>query len=295
MDTRELGEIDGKDMWKTISEDVKSPRTELLYNIDDVYNYGAIREGDWKYIYGSVNKGKFDDWYGASDEEYDYNVDEVLTSKTANTLTAFNTFQQIKEKYHLQNNTILLNKSKLLELRSSATVTCKEIHHNDDVTKCNPLESPCLFNLKDDPCERFNLAKINPMMVLNLEQNLIKMRSNVVPPRNVPRDPNADPVNWNNTWTNWVDYIELREENCSSESLSPIMIALIAFVCLLLIICSLIATGRFIRRPKRKTTNRESISFDIVESAKDCTDMALSKNYELSHIEHIKENGRTIE
>lgn len=290
----ELDEIDGKDMWKTISEDVKSPRTELIYNIDDVYNYGAIRQGDWKYLYGTVDKGKYDDWYGESDEEdYDYDVGQVLESETSNALTAFNTYQQIKERHHLINNaTKLLDAIKVLDLRKGATVLCSEIDEDDvDVKqKCNPLESPCLFNIKDDPCERYNLAQKRPIVVLNLEQSLMEARRNIVPPRNKPRDPNADPAKWNNTWTNWMDFMEAKEKK-SNELLSPLAIVLISFACFLFILCTLC----IVNGTKRKITKNESIVFEIVDEPKECTKFKLSKDYELSHIEHIKEDGRTIE
>lgn len=54
MDVRELGEIDGIDMWDSLVDNKESPRTEFVYNIDDIGDvYAAIRHGDWKYITGN--------------------------------------------------------------------------------------------------------------------------------------------------------------------------------------------------------------------------------------------------
>jgi hypothetical protein len=53
MDPKELGDIDGVSMWESLSTGGPSPRTEFVYNIDDVDNpYAAIRMGDWKYVIG---------------------------------------------------------------------------------------------------------------------------------------------------------------------------------------------------------------------------------------------------
>lgn len=48
----ELGNIDGIDMWKALSENQPSPRMEVLHNIDPIEDYAALRRGDWKYVTG---------------------------------------------------------------------------------------------------------------------------------------------------------------------------------------------------------------------------------------------------
>ncbi|KAL3843148.1 hypothetical protein ACJMK2_021100 [Sinanodonta woodiana] len=53
--------IDGMDMWSTISENTTSPRTEFVYNIDEIKKNAAIRVGDYKLIEGSA--GAFNGWY----------------------------------------------------------------------------------------------------------------------------------------------------------------------------------------------------------------------------------------
>lgn len=52
-DVKDLGVIDGINMWPTLSEDKPSPRSDLVHNIDDIGDvYAALRRGDWKYIKG---------------------------------------------------------------------------------------------------------------------------------------------------------------------------------------------------------------------------------------------------
>ena len=51
---------DGKDVWPHLSEDEKSPRKELLLNIDDmVYQNSGIRVGKWKLIFQERKASKF--------------------------------------------------------------------------------------------------------------------------------------------------------------------------------------------------------------------------------------------
>ena len=41
--------LDGMDMWRTISENAPSPRTEIVYNIEPFR--AGIRDGDWKLVW----------------------------------------------------------------------------------------------------------------------------------------------------------------------------------------------------------------------------------------------------
>jgi len=50
--TQDLGAIDGISMWESFSNDKKSPRKQILHNIDDITGYAAIRDINFKYIKG---------------------------------------------------------------------------------------------------------------------------------------------------------------------------------------------------------------------------------------------------
>lgn len=43
---------------------------------------------------------------------------------------------------------------------------------------------------------------------MNLEQALNKYNTTALPPGNLPLDPRGNPKYWNNTWTNFGDYIK---------------------------------------------------------------------------------------
>ena len=61
-----------------------------------------------------------------------------------------------------------LSASALLRLRSEAEVRCPPFEDRDGAedksTECKPMEAPCLFNLREDPCERVNLAAARPQV-----------------------------------------------------------------------------------------------------------------------------------
>lgn len=244
MDKSELGQIDGLDMWKTISEGVDSPRNELIYNIDDVLHYAAVRQGEWKYTTGSTSKGKTDKWFGDSgkNEAYFYDKNAILNSKVASALAGIITYKQISEKnnksHHGTDFSVnFIDTDKIDKLRDDATIKCKKINLDDQLEhhKCSLKDSPCLFNIKEDPCERINRASERPNIVLNMEQLIMKYRQTALPPRNVPRDPNADPAKWNNTWTNWQDCENVVKHKLSFNSLPPLAIGLISAAALAVI------------------------------------------------------------
>ncbi|PSN49058.1 hypothetical protein C0J52_10594 [Blattella germanica] len=233
MDVRKLGNIDGIDMWKVLSENTASPRLEVLHNIDPIEEYAAIRRGDWKYITGTTQEGRVDEWYGESgyDNPQRYDTESVLNSKAGVAITGFITKLQVLEKKLIrmaENQTPgkaninikpewrkmkLLTETTITKLRHQAQVHCNQNSISSAMNKtnisletaCRPMEAPCLFNIRDDPCETINLASTRPLVLHSLEESLERFRNSMVKPLNIPGDPMANPIHWNNTWVNWKD------------------------------------------------------------------------------------------
>nr|CAD7437688.1 unnamed protein product [Timema bartmani] len=219
LDTSRLGQIDGIDMWKSLSEGTPSARTEIVHNIDEIEDYDTIRRGDWKYIRGSTQSGQVDGWYGESGiDSPSYNADRVLSSRTGITLAGMITKLQIKEKESSRRTTQenessfsdsgkgpwqLLTSSTIRSLRQQAEVRC-DLPTNGSVP-CNPRSHACLFNIREDPCETTNLASQRPAVLNSLKDTLERYRGTTVRPLNVPGEARANPALWNDTWVSWGD------------------------------------------------------------------------------------------
>lgn len=130
-DPRDLGKCDGYNVWETLSNKAPSPRSEILLNIDPICNVSAIRVGNFKVIQGTMYEGKWDGWYGPSGRE-NSSVAEIFKKKFSR-----------------------------LPARDSE-ILCGEKPKN--ATPCYPAKSPCLFDVKADPCEFNNLAYENPQV-----------------------------------------------------------------------------------------------------------------------------------
>lgn len=84
-----------------------------------------------------------------------------------------------------------------------ATISCQ----NEQIMQCHPLESPCLFDVINDPCEENNLADKYPNIMKTLMMRLEEFNASALPPGNLPIDERGNPNYFNHVWTNFGDYI----------------------------------------------------------------------------------------
>jgi arylsulfatase A-like enzyme len=62
--------LDGLNVWDVIAENKPSPRTEIIYNIEPFR--GAVRQGDWKFIWRTLVPASFD-LYNLAEDPYEKN------------------------------------------------------------------------------------------------------------------------------------------------------------------------------------------------------------------------------
>lgn len=77
-------DIDGLDLWETLSENTPSKREEALINIDPIWEMASLVVGDYKVVQGTNFEGDWDGWYGpAGDRDpNNYETDKVSNSNT---------------------------------------------------------------------------------------------------------------------------------------------------------------------------------------------------------------------
>lgn len=106
-------DTDGLDQWLSLVQNVRSPRTEFLYNIDEIERNAAYRRGNWKLVVGQYKGGKFDAHFGHRGDEnvrfipYDYS--SVINSDVSKSLATVGR---------------VASPSEITFIRNQATVNC---------------------------------------------------------------------------------------------------------------------------------------------------------------------------
>lgn len=95
---------------------------------------------------GTNYNGEWDGWYGPSGlrNASDYDIDSIKKSPAGKAIGKLG---------------LMPSNEKIESLRTKATVECTLSESLIEGIPCKPLEQPCLFNVKEDPCEQVNLAK----------------------------------------------------------------------------------------------------------------------------------------
>lgn len=196
----QLGHIDGINQWDYLTKSqVKSPRKEILLNIDEVKGEEAMIMGNWKLI--KINTSPTD--FGGSsgrDDKYNYNMTAVLTCKTHQILNAYSNEIEKDSKKTAQLFWKLRNRAKIdKHCRSRINDTNNE---NGSNAKC--FKEGCLFRISDDHCEFKDLSQKRVEIVTKLRRKLNKHRKSLVKQLINNFDPNSDPKYFHNYWSPWV-------------------------------------------------------------------------------------------
>ncbi|XP_068717714.1 arylsulfatase B-like isoform X2 [Montipora capricornis] len=164
-DIHQLTNIDGFDMWKTLSEPTDSPRVEILHNIDPESGAAAYRFRNWKLVLNM--RSQWNGWYAPPGSD--------------DTSRLFRGTAALK----------------------NAVVTCGKPPSSPP--ECTKEAGPCLFNIEEDPCEYVNQAKAEPEVLASMLHWLEQYNNTMVPPRNKPIDPRSNPDNFGGVWSPWIN------------------------------------------------------------------------------------------
>lgn len=189
--------LDGVDIWQSLSENLPSPRKDLLIIADQTTPYCSYIRGNYKIVNGTRLHGAYDTWLGKNYEDNEDFRDNygsrVVESLAGRALSKFAT-EDIDS---------------LETLRARAQISCngKETIHRRGSAACEPLVRPCLFDIVADPCETTNIADQLPEVYAELLEEANEYMRKAMPVKNKPSDPRADPILHHNVWSNWFDEV----------------------------------------------------------------------------------------
>uniref|UniRef100_A0A1B0C820 Putative arylsulfatase b n=1 Tax=Lutzomyia longipalpis TaxID=7200 RepID=A0A1B0C820_LUTLO len=192
--TRPLEKLDGYDIWPTLMKNLRSPRSEIIHDIDPIDGLVSYYRRGWKYVNGTNSGGLYDSWLGVRSQypnpnEKNY-VDNIRNSLAWNALAPF-------AQRSLSGKTIK-------KIRKFTKVICQP--KMPYATACDPLKGPCLFRIKDDPCELNNLAQNYPQQTQLMALLVEEYKKRSLYPINLPDDlENCDPNKYNGVFTWWLD------------------------------------------------------------------------------------------
>ncbi|KAL4707476.1 hypothetical protein ACJJTC_000120 [Scirpophaga incertulas] len=189
-DTSILKGIDGFNSWEALSKDLKTERTSVVHNIDDIFGSAAITINQWKLLKGTTYNGTWDGWYETSKRKGEYQIDATLQSRAAKAIRSLG---------------LMPDKDKVFKMRAAASINCSQ--STTAPIACNPLVAPCLFNIDDDPCERVNMAEKEPEILQKMLIKLKEINATAVPPNNRNLDLRGDPKYWGRVFVNFGDFV----------------------------------------------------------------------------------------
>ncbi|XP_017156863.1 arylsulfatase B [Drosophila miranda] len=186
--------LDGLNLWPSLSASAQPQPRNLLHVLDDVFGYSSYTQDTLKYVNGSSFEGRYDHWLGELEDG-----EEDPNSRDYGQLVRASEVQAVL-------GNVAPTDDRIRHMRDEATQRCpiQERDPEDPVYLCEPLKAACLFDLANDPCERYNLANLYPLQLQLLAQEVEELRLTALPSARVPRaDDRADPALHDGHWEWW--------------------------------------------------------------------------------------------
>ncbi|OQV16695.1 Arylsulfatase B [Hypsibius exemplaris] len=148
-----IDNLDGYDIWDSISKGLPSPRKEILHQIDPVWGEYALRWNQYKLISGSHANAagyRIDKWY---DPEGGFHANYVVPN-------------------------------------APGALACAD-KKTAEIVACDAVAMPCLFDIEMDPCEYWNIAAERTDIVDYMMDLIRAFNETALPSNNLPQDPRA--------------------------------------------------------------------------------------------------------
>ncbi|XP_075534850.1 arylsulfatase B-like [Dermacentor variabilis] len=188
-DVKSLGTMDGFDMWRHLSQELRSPRVEMLYNYDEwITHASALRFSRYKLVL---------DVSGVKNQRY-RTTGGRRPWNDLNKLLIQSTVAKVLRSLYKKNQ---LNFPS--DWRKRATLKCGQ----QTTRNFSGNDTTYLFDIIADPCELNNLASSLPEVVEFLKKRIETYAATAVPPLNEPKDPAGFPEYHNGTWAPWLDSV----------------------------------------------------------------------------------------
>ncbi|VVC41236.1 Alkaline-phosphatase-like, core domain,Alkaline phosphatase-like, alpha/beta/alpha,Sulfatase, N- [Cinara cedri] len=203
----DLGQIDGIDQWKSLTETSKHMRSIILINIDEIRGEEALIFNQWKAV--KSNRTSDIAYYlkysgDPGNLGPDYNMPNVAESLAGLHLSRINCLVSKEDCMDtLTTYTLFEN------VRSQAKVDTK---CTERISDYNPnkhyecFDSYCLFDIQQDPCEYRNIAKTN-QQALNMTIDMLEQfKKEMIKQVNPEIDPKANPSYFDGYWETWMEH-----------------------------------------------------------------------------------------
>ncbi|XP_077564897.1 arylsulfatase B-like isoform X2 [Haemaphysalis longicornis] len=184
----DLGALDGVNMWPALSEGGRSPRTELLHQIDNLSGNSALRFHNFKLVLGS---------YGDSLDKRFEVIGRTRPYADLKELRQKSRVAAVLRRFYGKRN--LFPQDNYWARRGN--VSCGQSHGSENFSSGQQYY---LFDLDSDPCELRNLAFQRPAMLAFLLKKLKAYNQTVVPRIDPTIDSRGFPENNNGLWGPWI-------------------------------------------------------------------------------------------